>query len=82
MARQLEAALSNLDAVLSAGGMARRNLVQVRVLTTDMRSLLAEFDAYADWIAEAGVAPPLTVLGVAALIHPDLVVMIEAEAET
>ena len=79
--RQLEAALSNLDAVLSAAGMARRNLVQVRILTTEMRSLLAELDAYGDWISQAGIAPPLTLVGVAALIHPDLVVMVEAEAE-
>ncbi|SFI85621.1 RidA family protein [Albimonas pacifica] len=81
MARQLEAALSNVDAVLSAAGMARRHLVQVRLLTTDMRALLAEADAYAAWIAEAGVAPPLTLIGVAALVHPDLMVMVEAEAE-
>ncbi|WP_339949718.1 RidA family protein [uncultured Albimonas sp.] len=81
MGRQLEAALSNLDAVLSAAGMSRRNLVQVRVVTTDMRALLAEFDAYAGWIDAAGVLPPLTLVGAAALIHPDLLVMIEAEAE-
>ena len=81
MARQLEAALSNLDAVLSAAAMSRRHLVQVRILTTDMRALLAEFDAYAEWIAPAGALPPLTLTGVAALVHPDLLVMIEAEAE-
>lgn len=81
MARQLEAALANVDAVLTAAGMARRDLVQVRILTTDMRALLDELALYAEWIEAAGVRPPTTLVGAAALIHPDLVVMIEAEAE-
>lgn len=81
MRRQLDSALDHLDAVLSGAGMSRRNLVRVRIMATDMRALLDEFDAWTDWLEPAGIAPPLTVTEVAALIHPDLVVMIEAEAE-
>ena len=77
---QMESALSNIDTVLSAAGMTRANILSVRSFTTNINGFLANYDVYSDWIAEAGIRPPLSLLGVQRLVLPSLMVEIEVTA--
>ena len=60
--------------------MSRGDLVFLHFFTTDIDGFLANYDVYADWISEAGVMPPQSLIGVARLVFPELVVEIEATA--
>lgn len=80
MAGQMRMALGHIDAILEGAGMGRENLVQLRFYTTDPATFLEHYEIYAEWIAAAGVRPPQSLLGVAALALPELMVEIEAEA--
>ena len=77
---QMQAALSNIDAVLGEAGMTRNNIVSLRFFTTDIDGFLANYDAYAEWIAPAEIRPPQSLLGVNRLVLPELLVEIEATA--
>lgn len=80
MRGQIQAALSAIDEILQQAGMTRANLLSVRTYTTDIGGYLENADAFNDWLAEADTAVPQTLLGVAALAIPGLLVEIEAEA--
>jgi enamine deaminase RidA (YjgF/YER057c/UK114 family) len=77
---QMERALANVDAVLEKAGMTRANVVSMRIFTTKVDAFLAHYDVYADWIAEAGVRPPQSLVEVRRLVLPELLVEIEVEA--
>jgi enamine deaminase RidA (YjgF/YER057c/UK114 family) len=78
MAKQLAQAFDNLEAVLAKAGMSLANVVRLNYYTTDMPAFLA---ATPQVMARLGdTKPPGTLLGVAALFHPDLVIEIEATA--
>ena len=80
MPGQIRIALANIDAILQAAGMERVNIVSLRFYTTDVDAFLENYGIYADWIAPAGIRPPQSLLGVARLALPELVVEIECEA--
>ena len=71
---QIESALSNIDAVLLAAGMGRADLMTLRFFTTDVDAFLENYDVYADWIGDAGIMPPQTLLGVNRLALSGLLV--------
>jgi 2-iminobutanoate/2-iminopropanoate deaminase len=75
---QIAQAFANLRAVLEANDMSVTNLVKTTVFLTD-RSLLASFRAARDSVY-GGHAPCSTLLFVAGLADPRLMVEIEAEA--
>ena len=77
---QMQAALSNIDEILAGAGMTRSNILSLRFFTTDVDGVLANYDVYAEWIGEAGIMPPQTLLGVARLALPELLIEIEATA--
>jgi enamine deaminase RidA (YjgF/YER057c/UK114 family) len=77
---QMEVALANVDEVLEKAGMTRTNITSLRFFTTDIDGFLENYDVYAEWITPAGTRPPQSLLGVARLILPELVVEIEATA--
>ena len=77
---QLALSLANLDAVLAAAGMARADLVSLRVLTTDMDGFLAAEGALLDWLRAGGARPTRTLLGVARLTEAAQAIELEAEA--
>ncbi len=77
---QIQASLSNIDAVLDKAGMARANILSLRFFTTDVDGFLANYDVYAEWIGQAKTMPPQSLLGVNRLVMPDLLVEIEAVA--
>lgn len=77
---QMEEALASIDVVLEKAGMTRANILTVRSFTTDMDGFLANYDVYVSWIGEAAIRPPQSLLGVAKLFHPEVVVEIEVSA--
>ncbi|WP_344903763.1 RidA family protein [Actinomadura meridiana] len=80
MAAQLALSLDNLEAVLAEGGMSLANLVRLNVYTTDVDQLFAHHGVLTSRLGDAGVAPPSTLLGVARLAMPELMVEIEGTA--
>jgi enamine deaminase RidA (YjgF/YER057c/UK114 family) len=77
---QMSAALANVDAVLSEAGMERSDITHLQFFTTDIDGFLENYAVYAEWIGSAGVMPPQSLLGVARLVMPDLMVEIEVSA--
>jgi enamine deaminase RidA (YjgF/YER057c/UK114 family) len=80
MVGQLNQALSNLEAVLREAGMTLRNVVRLNYYVTQMPAFLQASAQVGPRLVAAGCKPPGTLLGVAALFHPDLMVEIEATA--
>lgn len=80
MRAQINLALDNLGAVLEGAGMGFANIIRLRIFTTDPHVAIQHFDLLGARIGAAGVAPPVTLLGVASLAHPDLMFEIEATA--
>ena len=67
MAKQISVALDNLEAVLNQAGMGLANVVRLNIYTTARTGA-------------AQVSPPGTLLGVARLAYPELLVELEATA--
>jgi enamine deaminase RidA (YjgF/YER057c/UK114 family) len=80
MAAQLGQALDNLETVLAQAGMTLANVIRLNYYVTDVPAFFEGSASIADRLSKAGCKPPGTLLGVAALFHPDIVVEIEATA--
>jgi enamine deaminase RidA (YjgF/YER057c/UK114 family) len=80
MAAQVSLALDNVEAVLAEAGMGLANIVRLNIYTTDVDAFFAAMETSAARMAAAGVAPPGTLLGVARLAFPELMVELEATA--
>jgi enamine deaminase RidA (YjgF/YER057c/UK114 family) len=80
MGAQVSMAVDNLEAVLGEAGMSLANVVRLNIYTTDVDEFLANYSAMAERFQSADVAPPGTLLGVARLAFPELLVEIEATA--
>lgn len=77
---QVRQAMDNLDEVLSRAGYSLSDLVRLNVYTTDVDQLFASYDELVGRLAQAGVQPAMTLLGVTRLAFPELMVEIEATA--
>jgi enamine deaminase RidA (YjgF/YER057c/UK114 family) len=80
MSAQMALALDNLEAVLSEAGMSLANVVRLNFYTTDVDAYLANAAVVGARTGAAGVAPAGTLLGVARLAFPELMVEMEATA--
>lgn len=80
MAAQLELVLDNLEAVLAGGGMSLSDVIRLGVYTTDVEALHRHRGVLTERLQAAGVRPPQTLLGVAELARPEMLVEIEATA--
>lgn len=80
MRPQVTAALDNLEEVLKGAGMSLANVVHMTIYTTDVDKMLESWDAMAGRLAAVNIAPPQTLIGVARLAFPELMVEIEATA--
>jgi enamine deaminase RidA (YjgF/YER057c/UK114 family) len=80
MAAQIDQALANLETVLGAAGFALSDVVRLNYYTTDVDGFVAAAAAGGRRLAQAGCRPASTLLGVARLFHPDILVEIEATA--
>jgi enamine deaminase RidA (YjgF/YER057c/UK114 family) len=80
MAAQIALAVDNLEAVLAEAGMSLANVVRLNYYTTDVDEFLANMGVVGARTGAAGVAPAGTLLGVARLAFPELMIEIEATA--
>ncbi|MCC6847028.1 MAG: RidA family protein [Deltaproteobacteria bacterium] len=81
MAAQLRQAVANLEAVLVAGGFDLTDVVRLNYYTTDIDGFMqGAAGGGLMRLAEVNCRPASTLLGVARLFHPDLMVEIEATA--
>jgi enamine deaminase RidA (YjgF/YER057c/UK114 family) len=80
MAAQVALAADNLEAVLRDAGMSLSNVVRLNFYTTDVDAFVANAGVLAERTSAAGVTPPGTLLGVARLAYPELMIELEATA--
>lgn len=80
MAAQVALAADNLEKVLEQSGMSLANVIRLNIYTTDVDAFIQNIGSLASRNAAAGVAPPGTLLGVARLAFPELMVELEATA--
>jgi enamine deaminase RidA (YjgF/YER057c/UK114 family) len=80
MAAQISLALDNLEQVLAQAGMGLANLVRLNIYTTDVDAFFEHYGVLAARTGAAQVAPPGTLLGVARLAYPELMVELEGTA--
>ena len=80
MAAQISLAADNLEAVLTGAGMSLANVVRLNFYTTDVDAFIANAGTLAERTNASGVAPPGTLLGVARLAFPELMIELEATA--
>jgi enamine deaminase RidA (YjgF/YER057c/UK114 family) len=77
---QWDLALANVDAVLTEADMTMSDVVHFTIFTTHMDSALAHWDLFKTRMDAAGVMPTQSLIGVAALFLPELMIEIEATA--
>ena len=80
MAAQVALATDNLEAVLRDAGMTLANVVRLNLYTTDVDAFIANAASLGERTSAAGVAPPGTLLGIARLAFPELMIELEATA--
>jgi enamine deaminase RidA (YjgF/YER057c/UK114 family) len=80
MAAQIELALDNLEAVLAGADMSLSNVVRLSAYTTDMDELLRHWATLTDRFANSDDRFATSLLGVAQLPAPELLVLLEATA--
>lgn len=80
MAAQLRQAFDNLEAVLKGAGLTLADVVRLNYYTTDVAAYVRASGEVAKRFAADMPPPAGTLLGVAALFHPDILVEIEATA--
>jgi enamine deaminase RidA (YjgF/YER057c/UK114 family) len=80
MAAQLEMAVDNLEAVLAAAGMTLGNVVRLNVYTTDVDELFKHFGRLTSRFGTSDGRFATSLLGVARLAAPQLLVLLEATA--
>jgi enamine deaminase RidA (YjgF/YER057c/UK114 family) len=80
MKGQINMALDNLETVLKQAGMSFSNVVRLNYYTPNVDLLLQNYDVLVGRLDKAGCKPASTLLGVARLAFPDLLIEIEATA--
>ncbi len=80
MAAQLGRSLDNLETVLKASGYTLSDVVRLNFYTTDVDGLIANIGPAAERLGKANCRYASTLLGVARLAFPELLVEIEATA--
>jgi enamine deaminase RidA (YjgF/YER057c/UK114 family) len=80
MAAQIEQALANLETVLEHSGMALSDVVRLNYYVTDLDAFLQAGQVLGTLLVNADCRPASTLLGVARLAFPELLIEIEATA--
>jgi len=80
MRAQVTQALDNLATVLDQAGFTLSDVVRLNIYTTDVDRFFEAFDAMVGRLEPANCRPASTLLGVARLAFPELLVEIEATA--
>lgn len=77
---QIGKALDNVETVLKQAGMGLSNVVRLNIYTTDVDGIFPHLGPYTARLQAAGCKPAATLLGVARLAFPQLMVELEAIA--
>ena len=81
MGAQIAQSLDNLETVLDNAGFEMSDVVRMNFYTTDVDSTLEAWPSQIkDRLAQSGCRQASTLLGVAGLYHPDILIEIEATA--
>ena len=80
MIAQVGVSLDNIEAVLGQAGMTLANVVRLNVFTTDVDAFFGAHPTLVARLDEAGCKPASTLLGVARLAFPEMLVELEATA--
>ena len=80
IAAQLKIALDNLEEVLHKADFSLSDVVRMIIYTTDVDKLISVYESMAARLAQAKCQTTQTLVGVARLAFPDLMVEIEATA--
>jgi enamine deaminase RidA (YjgF/YER057c/UK114 family) len=81
MARQIGQALDNVETVLRNAGLTMANVVRLNYYTCDLaRFMDGGVQAATERLAKSGCKPSSTLLVVAGLFHPDILIELEATA--
>jgi enamine deaminase RidA (YjgF/YER057c/UK114 family) len=80
MAAQIEMAIDNLEAILAGADMTLANIVRLNVYTTDFDELLKHWGTLTGRFGDSDGGFASTLLGVARLPAPELLVMLDATA--
>jgi enamine deaminase RidA (YjgF/YER057c/UK114 family) len=80
MKGQMKLAMDNLETVLKQAGMSLSNVVRLNYYAPNVDLLLEHYGALVGRLSEARCQPASTLLGVARLAFPELLIEIEATA--
>jgi enamine deaminase RidA (YjgF/YER057c/UK114 family) len=80
MRAQVTQALDNLETVLGEAGFSLSDVVRLTIYTTDVDRLLGEWDALLSRLSAANCQPASTLLGVARLFAPEVLIELEVTA--
>ena len=80
MAGQIGKALDNLETVLSEAGLSLSDVMRLNYYTTDVDGFIESAEVVGKRLGETGCRAASTLLGVARLAFPELLVEIEATA--
>jgi enamine deaminase RidA (YjgF/YER057c/UK114 family) len=80
MTAQITQALDNLETVLRQAGLGLRHVVRLNYYTTDVPAFMEAAAVLGARLRDVVPKPSATLLGVAALFHPDALVELEATA--
>lgn len=80
LTEQFKFAWENLVEALKEAGMSPSNVVRLNLYTTDVDGLMSNGEALFGLIAKSGCKPTATLLGVARLYHPAIMIELEATA--
>jgi enamine deaminase RidA (YjgF/YER057c/UK114 family) len=80
MPAQMNQALNNLEEVLKKAGLNLHNVVRLTCFTTDVPAFMSASAVFNSRLTAAGCKSAQTLIGVARLFHPDIMLEIEATA--
>jgi enamine deaminase RidA (YjgF/YER057c/UK114 family) len=80
MRGQITVALDNLETLLKAAGFSFADIVRLNIYVTDVDKFLENYDAFIGRLAEAGCRHAGSLIGVARLAFPEMMIEIEATA--
>ena len=80
MAAQIQQAFANLEAVLRGSHMTLADVVRLNYYVTNVDAFFAAGETLGSLLANAGCRPASTLLGVARLAFPELLIELEATA--
>ena len=80
MAAQIDHALTNLETILGEADMSFANVVRLICLTTDVAAYSAASDVLIRRLEPSGCQPASTLIEVAGLFHPEVMIELEATA--